>query len=64
MSYTDEEAGKAVDDLTAATVMLNETLMAAGRGPLPLPLRTTPIGPFFTALIKLVRDLTEEMRND
>jgi hypothetical protein len=57
MTYDDDEAGKAVDDLTLATTQLNEVLVAVGRQPLPLPLRATPIGPFFVALIKLIENL-------
>lgn len=57
MTYDDDEAGKAVDDLTLATTRLNEVLRAVGREPLPLPLRTAPVGPFFVALIQLVENL-------
>lgn len=57
MSGEEPDVGEAVDQLTLATTVLNETLVAVGRKPLPLPLRATPIGPFFMALIELVENL-------
>jgi hypothetical protein len=55
-----EDAGQALDELTLATTNLNVVLMAAGREPITLPLRATPIGPFFRDITKLVRDLAVE----
>jgi hypothetical protein len=54
---SDDPAGEGVDQLTLATQRLNEVLTAVGRKPITLPLRTTPIGPFFAELIQLVENL-------
>jgi len=57
MTDDDDAAGKGVDMLTNEVTKLNDVLRSVGRKPLTLPLRTTPIGPFFYELTQLVRDL-------
>ena len=61
MTDDNEDAGKAVDLLTNEVVKLNDVLRSVGRQPITLPLRTTPIGPFFYELTQLVRDLAVEV---
>ena len=51
------DPGEGIDQLTMATTQLNVVLMSVGREPITLPLRATPIGPFFRDIIKLVQDL-------